>query len=74
MDHATQRYSQLEMKMVHKAWKNVSAQAIANCFKTCHFIKKKRSINEEDQIQCKKADDTFFLGSLSNTFGVLCII
>jgi hypothetical protein len=35
------------MEMAHKAWKNVSAQTIANCFRTCGFIKDGQKIGED---------------------------
>lgn len=36
----------IAMEMVHKAWGNVSAQTIANCFRTCGFIKDEQTICE----------------------------
>jgi len=34
------------MEMAHKAWKNASAQTIANCFRTCGFIKDSQTIGK----------------------------
>jgi len=47
------------MEMVHKAWENVSAQTIANCFRTCGFIKNGQTIDEGIPVQCEEVESTW---------------
>jgi hypothetical protein len=47
------------MEMVHKAWENVSAQTIANCFRTCGFIKDGQTIGEGIPVQCEEVERTW---------------
>lgn len=44
------------MEMVHKAWENVSTQTIANCFKTCGFIKDGQTIGEGVPVQGEEVE------------------
>lgn len=46
------------MEMVHKAWENVSAQTIANCFRTCGLIKDGHTIGEGIPVQCEEVEST----------------
>ncbi|CAI6355176.1 unnamed protein product [Macrosiphum euphorbiae] len=47
------------MEMVHKAWENVSAQTIANCFRICGFIKDGQTIGEGIPVQCEEVESTW---------------
>jgi hypothetical protein len=44
------------MKMVLKAWENVSAQTIVNCFRTCGFIKDGQKIGEGIPVQSEEVE------------------
>ncbi|KAL4153277.1 hypothetical protein QTP88_001110 [Uroleucon formosanum] len=44
------------MEMVHKAWENVGAQTIVNCFRTCGFIKDGQNIGESIPVQCEEVE------------------
>ncbi|KAL4142677.1 hypothetical protein QTP88_005090 [Uroleucon formosanum] len=44
------------MEMVHKAWENVGAQTIVNCFRTCGFIKDGQKIGESIPVQCEEVE------------------
>ncbi|KAL4149487.1 hypothetical protein QTP88_003429 [Uroleucon formosanum] len=47
------------MEMVHKAWENVIAQTIANCFRTCGFIKDGQTIDEGIPVQSEEVESTW---------------
>ncbi|KAL4097998.1 hypothetical protein QTP88_022676 [Uroleucon formosanum] len=47
------------LEMVHKAWENVSAQTIANCFRTFGFIKDGQTIGEGILVQCEEVGSTW---------------